>query len=225
MSAPRVERRDRNGVESTSATVSHFAMERLPYRSLTSSPCTRSAGAGGSAGTDGPGRRLGVAAGFSLVEVLVAVVVLSVGLLGLAALQITGMRANDSAELRTTATLAAQDVADRLRADPASFFPLGQASRGSIAIAFDDCEGTLSGTNAVDRWIRDFCALGLPPPAAGDFARVDCGSSALNFCGSGNCAISVRWDDGRGDRRSEADPQGAAPAQLQFRFCTRIPTA
>ena len=154
-----------------------------------------------------------------------AVVVLSIGLLGLAALQITGVRANDSAELRTTATLAAQDVADRLRADPASFFPLGQASRGSVTIAFDDCEGTLSGTNSVDRWVRDFCALGLPPPTAGDFARVDCGSSALNFCGSGNCAISVRWDDRRGDRRSEADSQGAAPPQLQFRFCTRIPTA
>ena len=153
-----------------------------------------------------------------------AVVVLSIGLLGLAALQITGMRANDSAKLRTTATLAAQDVADRLRADPASFFPLGQASQGSIAIAFDDCGGTLSGTNAVERWIRDFCALGLPPPAAGAFARVDCGSSALNFCGSGNCAISVRWDDRRGDRRSEGDPQGTVPAQPEFRFCTRIPT-
>lgn len=173
----------------------------------------------------GPGRRARVAAGFSLVEVLVAVVVLSIGLLGLAALQITGVRANDSAELRTTATLAAQDVADRLRADPASFFPLGQASRGSVTIAFDDCEGTLSGTNAVDRWVRDFCALGLPPPADGDFARVDCGSSAQNFCGSGNCAISVRWDDRRGDRRSQADPQGAVPAQPEFRFCTRIPTA
>lgn len=178
----------------------------------------------GSRGSQGPWRRLGVAAGFSLVEVLVAVVVLSIGLLGLAALQITGVRANDSAELRTTATLAAQDVADRLRADPASFFPLGQASRGSVTIGFDGCEGTLSGTNAVDRWIRDFCALGLPPPTDGDFARVDCGSSALNFCGGGNCAISVRWDDRRGDRRSEADPQGTVPAQTEFRFCTRIPT-
>lgn len=165
------------------------------------------------------------AAGFSLVEVLVAVLVLSIGLLGLAGLQIAGVRANDSAQQRVTATLAAYDVADRLRADPRSFFPQGQASLSAIAIDADDCQGTLSGTGPVARWRRDFCALGLPPPGSGDFARLDCGNSGLNFCGPGNCAISIRWEDRRGDRRAETSSDEPESKVRDFRFCTRLATA
>lgn len=161
--------------------------------------------------------------GFSLVEVLVAVLVLSIGLLGLAALQIAGSRASDSTRYRTTATLAAYDVADRLRADPASFFPLGQASSGTFAVSFDACVGgDGGGDGAIGRWRRDFCALALPAPSSGDFARVDC--QASNDCGGGNCAIVVRWDDGRGDRQS---PEGedVVSSVREFRFCTRIASA
>src|SRR3990172_9167298 len=55
--------------------------------------------------------------GFTLMEVLVAVVVLSIGLLGLANLQTVGMKSNNSAYLRTQATLLAYDIADRMRAN------------------------------------------------------------------------------------------------------------
>lgn len=163
------------------------------------------------------------AAGFSLVEVLVAVLVLSIGLLGLAGLQIAGVRANDSARLRTQATLAAYDLADRLRADPGSFFPLGDGSGGTVAIDADACASTQSGADAISRWRRDFCALGLPPPSSGDFAQADCGDSSP--CGGGNCAIVIRWDDRRGDRRSEADGADVESTDREFRFCTRIATA
>jgi type IV pilus assembly protein PilV len=163
-------------------------------------------------------------AGFSLVEVLVAVLVLSIGLLGLAALQIAGVRANDSARLRTVATLAAYDVADRVRAETKAFFPLGQASRGTVAIAAGACgEGQGTATDALGRWRQDFCALGLPAPSSGDFARVDCRDA--NACGGGNCAIVVRWDDRRGDRRGAEGSGTAGPSEREFRFCTRIATA
>jgi type IV pilus assembly protein PilV len=55
--------------------------------------------------------------GFSLIEVLVALVVLSVGLLGLAALQSTSMQFNASAYVRSQATILAYDIADRIRAN------------------------------------------------------------------------------------------------------------
>ncbi|WP_018144617.1 MULTISPECIES: type IV pilus modification protein PilV [unclassified Thioalkalivibrio] len=55
--------------------------------------------------------------GFSLIEVLIAVLVLAIGLLGLAGLQTTSMQHNHDAQLRTQATLLAYDMADRMRAN------------------------------------------------------------------------------------------------------------
>ena len=56
--------------------------------------------------------------GFTLLEVLIALLVLSIGLLGLAALQTTGLRSNQMASMRTPATQLAYDITDRMRANP-----------------------------------------------------------------------------------------------------------
>jgi len=56
--------------------------------------------------------------GFTLIELLVSTIVLSVGLLGLAQLEIFSMRHSHDAYFRTQATYLAQDIADRIRANP-----------------------------------------------------------------------------------------------------------
>jgi type IV pilus assembly protein PilV len=56
--------------------------------------------------------------GFSLLEVLIALLVLSIGLLGLAALQTTGLRSSQMASMRTSATTTVYDIIDRMRANP-----------------------------------------------------------------------------------------------------------
>lgn len=56
--------------------------------------------------------------GMSLVEVLVALVVLSVGLLGIAQLLVYGMRTSHAALLRTQAVNLVADMAERIRANP-----------------------------------------------------------------------------------------------------------
>jgi len=58
--------------------------------------------------------------GMSLVEVLVAVVIISVGLLGIAALHITSLRNSFDANSRSKAVWFAYDAADRMRANPTS---------------------------------------------------------------------------------------------------------
>lgn len=58
--------------------------------------------------------------GFTLLEILVAMLVLSIGLLGLAGLMTTSMRNNLSASHRTQATWMAYDIIDRMRANRAS---------------------------------------------------------------------------------------------------------
>lgn len=55
--------------------------------------------------------------GFSLIEVLVALLVLSIGLLGLAALQTTGLAFNHQSYERTQAVIQAYDIIDRMRAN------------------------------------------------------------------------------------------------------------
>ena len=55
--------------------------------------------------------------GFTLLESLVATVVLSVGMLGIAALYVEGLKAGRTAVFRTTAVSLASDMMDRIRAN------------------------------------------------------------------------------------------------------------
>ena len=56
--------------------------------------------------------------GFTLIEVLVALVVVSVGMLGVAGLYVHGMQAGRTAMFSHQAVTLAGDVADRIRANP-----------------------------------------------------------------------------------------------------------
>lgn len=60
-------------------------------------------------------------AGTSMIEVLVAIVVVSIGLLGVAGVQLAGMRNTYSSKQRSLATELAQDLADRIRANQTDF--------------------------------------------------------------------------------------------------------
>jgi type IV pilus assembly protein PilV len=56
-------------------------------------------------------------AGFTLVEVLIALVVLAIGMLGIAALLLNGLQSSRVAVLRTQAVVLASDMGDRIRAN------------------------------------------------------------------------------------------------------------
>ncbi|MHB1141383.1 MAG: type IV pilus modification protein PilV [Sulfuricaulis sp.] len=59
-----------------------------------------------------------VARGFTMVEVLVSMLILAIGLLGLAGLQASGLRYSGNSALRTQALLLSQDISERMRANP-----------------------------------------------------------------------------------------------------------
>ena len=55
--------------------------------------------------------------GYTLIEVLVALFIMSFGLLGMAGLQVVSLKQNQSAYMRSQATILAYDVIDRMRAN------------------------------------------------------------------------------------------------------------
>lgn len=56
--------------------------------------------------------------GFTLIEVLIALIILSIGMLGIAGLYVHSMQAGRTSLLRHHAITLAGDVADRIRANP-----------------------------------------------------------------------------------------------------------
>ncbi len=56
-------------------------------------------------------------AGFTLIEILIALVIFSIGLLGLAGMQLRGAEGTNTAYFRSQATLLANDMAERMHAN------------------------------------------------------------------------------------------------------------
>lgn len=77
--------------------------------------------------------------GFTLIEALVALVVLSIGMLGIAALYVESLRAGREALTRSTAVMLAGDMADRIRAnrDGGTDYEKADDDEGAIST---DCE-------------------------------------------------------------------------------------
>lgn len=124
--------------------------------------------------------------GFTLLEVLVAMLVLAIGLLGLAGLVTSAMRNNLSASHRTQATWMAYDIIDRMRANRAVMSSYVTAM-GTAATC--SASASTAGTVAVQdiaAWKNQLaCAL----PA---------GNGSVSFPSSGRARVVIRWDDSRG---------------------------
>lgn len=104
--------------------------------------------------------------GFTLVEVLVALVILAVGLLGIAALYVDSLRASRTALLRTQAIAVASDLADRIRAnrDACDASACAYTGEGALTAACETTAGCTAAelaANDIARW-RDTASNLLP---------------------------------------------------------------
>jgi type IV pilus assembly protein PilV len=80
--------------------------------------------------------------GFTLVEVLISILILSLGLMGVAALQSKSLGSSHTASQRSQAVLSAADIADRMRANRVAADPTAVANYGNIAAADNNCRVT-----------------------------------------------------------------------------------
>ena len=91
--------------------------------------------------------------GFTLVEVLVALVIMSVGMLGIAGLYVHSMQAGRTSILHHHAVTLAGDVADRIRANPraAAAYTAGGADNNCIDGGID-CTPAEMAANDIFLW-------------------------------------------------------------------------
>jgi type IV pilus assembly protein PilV len=97
--------------------------------------------------------RLGAHRGFTLVEVLIALIIMSVGMLGIAGLYVHSMRAGSSSLFRHHAVTLAGDIADRIRANPraGAAYALGGANNNCVGGGID-CTPREMAANDIFMW-------------------------------------------------------------------------
>ncbi|WP_249671592.1 type IV pilus modification protein PilV [Pseudomonas abieticivorans] len=143
--------------------------------------------------------------GFSLIEVLVALLIMAIGLLGAAAIQLNALKYTDSSSLRSQVSFIAYDMMDRIRANP----------DGSYALTSLDNAPAANLNAARDQDLADFK------------------SSLINFVGSTTTAsigvfnrvvtITINWDDSRADKSVNATNTASSSTGIQtFTLTSRV---
>ncbi len=128
--------------------------------------------------------------GVTLVEVLVAMLVMAIGLLGAAALQLNALKNTDSSTIGTQISFITYDILDRIRANPCS-----NATRNPCLNPGADYQlGSLVAPSAIstirDQDLSDFVTGLNAIPGAG----IVSGSIAV---ATGVVTITVVWTDTR----------------------------
>lgn len=141
--------------------------------------------------------------GVSLIEVMVSVLILGVGLMGVAAMQATALRNGQSSLERSQVVAYSYSILDAMRANQAA------ALAGAYNTAAMQCTVPEGGTLATDDLQRWITALkeGMSSDAVND--ETVCGQVS---CVAGICTVTVQWDDTRGTATNSA-ATGAANAE------------
>lgn len=134
------------------------------------------------AGSRGAPRSLAAIRGVGLIEVLVAVLVLAIGLLGVAAMQATALRNSQSSLERSQGVMHVYTILDAMRANPDAARS-GGYNMGMTCVA--PAAGSLV-TSDQRQWIT-VLQQNLGVTACGQVA-----------CVATVCTVTVRWDDSRG---------------------------
>ena len=134
--------------------------------------------------------------GIGMIEVLIAVLVVSIGFLGMAALQAKALSTNNSAMARSMATINSFSILDAMRAD------IANAKNGSYngTVTANACPAAGTGSLAkaqLNHWCNQLATLGAAGTTTGTIA---CDAS-------GTCKITIQFDDSRSGKLIGSDKQ------------------
>lgn len=140
--------------------------------------------------------------GLGLIEVLVAVLILSIGLLGVGLVQLRTLSGNNSSMARSMAVVASYSILESMRADRANAL----AAAYNDTVTAGDCPdaGTLAETQ-LHNWCLELAA------SLGDNEAT---SGTVNCNAGGACTISIQFDDSRIGAGGNAAQRVVTQAQL-----------
>ncbi len=152
--------------------------------------------------------------GFTLLEVLISMVILAVGMFGLAGLQVISVRSNSSAYHRSVASMMAYDIMDRMRANPAAlkstvadeqYWNATAWSVGNVPTAPTSSKCTVAGTACtpedlrnydLNEWVTADYKLAQLPSASAVITKTNIPSGSANADATAfNIKIAISWND------------------------------
>jgi type IV pilus assembly protein PilV len=157
--------------------------------------------------------------GFSLIEVMVGLVIISVGLLGIAKLQALSLSNTNAARMRSLASIEAASLASAMHANRAYWaanYPTITvagttitSSDGSLTTAVNcnasggsaPCNATLLAASDLNEWVTNFAALFPNGTAA-----ITCTSATTPL----SCTIQIGWTENTVSQTQQAGPTAAA---------------
>ncbi|MBA1288230.1 type IV pilus modification protein PilV [Pseudomonas japonica] len=143
-------------------------------------------------------------AGISLIEVLVAMLVMTLALLGAAALQLNSLKYTDSARLRTQASFIAYDMMERIRAN----------SSGNYVLA--NLDSAPADPSTTDVRLQDLFDFGENVTNMGG---TDASIALLNSV----YTITITWDDARaGNMVTANNSEGSGILSQTFTLTSRV---
>lgn len=125
--------------------------------------------------------------GVGLLEILIALLILSIGLLGIAALQVKALSNNNSAMSRSVATIYSYSILDAMRADRVN--ALSGQYNVAMPVTIDGTTCIKSGATLADVQVNAW-RLQIQQ----NMGSTACGS--VN-CATGTCTIVIQFDDSR----------------------------
>jgi len=159
--------------------------------------------------------------GFTLIEVLVAVLVFSFGMLGIAGMMTISVRNNHNGYLRSQANFLAENMMDRMRANPVALWNgtyNGDASKGSkVCSLTSPCDYDDLAVFDKEQWAQSM-EISLPPSAKGNILCNTTGTLPMTVQAAnppsiwfpappydGMCTITITWNES--NRSDEVDTQ------------------
>lgn len=142
--------------------------------------------------------------GVSLIEVLMAVLVFSVGLIGLSSLLIISFRSNQVAYQRTQAEFLAMSMADRMRANPlgvwsggynSTSYPLTGTKACTAASACTPASVALRDQYLWSTQLRTFLSNASASIACTNGATPDAAQLLVRAPFAGNCVMQINWTE------------------------------